>query len=320
MAGFVLIPSRSRSAPSSPKRCSASNEVQHAMNASRRQAGPGPGAYSPAACVTLLVIAALVIDLGFAFMIRRRRAERRRSGAIAAARYIRTVPGRRPSRRRCVRQPASTRSRTGSSRARRVTYGCIPANDPNGTVLTVNYPPSAGGGTFVGTDGYVEVGLSRIHRSFLAGIVGLDNFRVSTSAVAAFTIGQFEFELADRVGSERLRRGSNRTHPRGRGHEHPCRSPVSRAATSTSTRIAPAGRPTPSCSNGSGALKIDGGTAPARRRIRTLSGRASRTAPIGRRAPDRGRRHHRRPAGGAPEPTALGLSEWQLPIRHCPFG
>jgi len=141
--------------------------------------------------LTLLVIAALVIDLGFTMAIRRSEQDAADAGAIAAARFIRTGAGgtAEPTKMRQAACFYAEQNGFFPSAGGDVT-ACIPANDPNGTVLTVNYPPSAGGGSFVGTDGYVEVGLTRVHRSFLAGIVGLGNLRVSTSAVAAFTVGQ----------------------------------------------------------------------------------------------------------------------------------
>lgn len=141
--------------------------------------------------LTLLVIAALVIDLGFTMAIRRSEQDAADAGAIAAARFIRTGVGgtAEPTRMRQAACFYAEQNGFFPSAAGNVD-GCIPANDPNGTVLTVNFPPSAGGGSFVGTDGYVEVGLTRVHRSFLAGMVGLGSLRVSTSAVAAFTIGQ----------------------------------------------------------------------------------------------------------------------------------
>jgi len=141
--------------------------------------------------VTLLVIAALVIDLGFTMAIRRSEQNAADAAAIAAARFIRTGAGgtAEPTKMRQAACFYAEQNGFFPGAAGNVD-ACIPANDPNGTVLTVNYPPSAGGGSFVGTDGYVEVGLTRVHRSFLAGMVGLANLRVSTSAVAAFTVGQ----------------------------------------------------------------------------------------------------------------------------------
>jgi hypothetical protein len=62
----------------------------------------------------------------------------------------------------------------------------VPANDPFGTVLTVNWPPSAAAGTLAGETGKVEVVLTRQHQSFVAGLLGIRQFAVSTSAIAAF--------------------------------------------------------------------------------------------------------------------------------------
>ncbi len=66
---------------------------------------------------------------------------------------------------------------------------CSTANDPDGTTLTVNYPPSASGGTFAGRDGFVEVVISRSYHSYFAGVVGISQFAVTSSAVAAFSAG-----------------------------------------------------------------------------------------------------------------------------------
>jgi hypothetical protein len=147
--------------------------------------------------VTLLVIAALVIDLGFAFMIRRDEQNAADPGAIAAARYIRTGP---PAVAGGPGTPEPTKMRQAACYYAQLNGffpgaggnpdACIPANDPNGTVLTVNYPPSAGAGPrFAGTPGHVEVVLTRIHQSFLAGVVGIASIGVSTNAVAAYTAG-----------------------------------------------------------------------------------------------------------------------------------
>ena len=160
------------------------------MNGRRRSSGQVLVIFA-GGLITLLVIAALVIDLGFTMAIRRSEQDAADAGAIAAARFIRTGAGgtAEPTK---MRQAACFYAEQNGffPGAAGDVNGCIPANDPNGTALTVNFPPSAGGGSFVGTDGYVEVGLTRVHRSFLAGMVGLGTLRVSTSAVAAFTVGQ----------------------------------------------------------------------------------------------------------------------------------
>jgi hypothetical protein len=136
--------------------------------------------------IVLMAIGALVIDLGFVFMIRRQEQNAIDPGAVAAARYIHSGAG-------LTAEPAKMRP-AACFYARQNGYfpnatdnaGCVPANDPNGAVLTVNWPPSAQAGTFAGETGYVEVILTRQHQSFLAGALGIRQIGVSTSAIAAF--------------------------------------------------------------------------------------------------------------------------------------
>lgn len=142
--------------------------------------------------ITLLVIGALVVDLGSAFMIRRAEQNAADPGAIAAARFIRATP---PApdltaMRLAMRQAACFYARAnGFFQSATDDNGCIPGNDSNATVLTVNYPPSAAAGTFAGSMGKVEVSLTRQHRTFLANVVGIAQIGVSSSAVAAFDDG-----------------------------------------------------------------------------------------------------------------------------------
>ena len=103
----------------------------------------------------LLGIAALVIDLGFVFMLRRMEQNVADPAAIAAARYIRAngnpdVPMMRQTACYYARQNGLFPSAPDNN-------GCIPANDPDGTILTVNYPPSTGAGPrLMGRDGFVR--------------------------------------------------------------------------------------------------------------------------------------------------------------------
>ena len=133
----------------------------------------------------LVLIAALVIDLGFAFMIRRQAQDAADPGAIAAARFIRATGSTADMRSAAcfyARRNGFFPSATSDG-------GCIPANDPHGTTLTVNYPPSVGAGTYAGRSGFVEVVITRRHQSFLAGVIGLTSINVSSSAVGAFSAG-----------------------------------------------------------------------------------------------------------------------------------
>jgi hypothetical protein len=141
--------------------------------------------------IVLIAIAAVVIDLGFAFMIHRQEQNAADPGAIAAARYIHSGPG-------LTAEPAKMRPaacfyalQNGFFPSATDDTGCVPANDPFGTALIVNWPPSAQAGPLAGEPGYVEVILTRQHESFFAGALGFPRFNISTSAIAAFnTPGQ----------------------------------------------------------------------------------------------------------------------------------
>ena len=139
--------------------------------------------------LALLAIAAIVIDLGFVFMLRRMEQNVADPAAIAAARYIRAnggipdVPKMRSVACLYARQNGLFPSAADNS-------GCVPANDPDATTLTVNYPPSANAGPrLMGRPGYVEVIVSRVHNTFLGTVLGIRQIPVTSSAVAAFHDG-----------------------------------------------------------------------------------------------------------------------------------
>lgn len=139
--------------------------------------------------VTLLVIAALVIDLGFTFMIRRAEQNAADPGAVAAARFIRAPGGTYNDMVAAACFYAQQNGFFANAPGYPTSTGCNPANDPNGTTLTVHWPPGPDAGTFAGDLGKVQVIISRQHRSFLANIVGLTQIGVTSSAVAAFDDG-----------------------------------------------------------------------------------------------------------------------------------
>lgn len=136
--------------------------------------------------VAILAIAALVIDLGFTFMIRRQEQNAADPGAIAAARFIRAAGG---TNADMVSVACFYAHQNGFFGGPTSTASCIPANDPDGTVLTVNHPPSAAAGELQGRMDMVEVILERPHRTFLGNVIGIANINVASSAVAAFSKG-----------------------------------------------------------------------------------------------------------------------------------
>jgi putative Flp pilus-assembly TadE/G-like protein len=135
--------------------------------------------------IALFLIAALVIDLGFVFMIRRQEQNAVDPAAIAAARYIKAGGG----QTAMADAACFYAHQSGYFGGPSSTATCVPANDPWGTVLTVNYPPSAAAGNLVGRTDMVEVIIQRPHQTFLGNVIGLANINVSSSAVAAFSDG-----------------------------------------------------------------------------------------------------------------------------------
>jgi len=139
--------------------------------------------------VALLAISALVIDLGFTFMLRRQEQNATDPAAIAAARYIRpsvNLSGMWSVACFYALNNGFLPTQVGGP------YNGIPcdASQPvDGSKLAVNYPPSSSGGVYAGRDGFVEVVLSRPQNTFLAGIIGLPTINVAANAVAAFSSG-----------------------------------------------------------------------------------------------------------------------------------
>ena len=212
--------------------------------------------------VLILLIAALVIDLGFTFMIRRAEQNAADPGAIAAARYIRTGAGLTPEPTKMRQAACFYAQRNGFFRgAGGDVNACTPANDDFGTVLTVNYPPSNGAGPrFAGTPGYVEVVLSRRHHSFLAGIVGLAEINVVTNSVSAFSNSDSNSSSLISLDPGGCGGGAA-AHIHGGGLVNIHADPGIDGGYVHVNSSCSSGPPNTSCSNGSGALKIDGNTA-----------------------------------------------------------
>jgi Flp pilus assembly protein TadG len=138
-----------------------------------------------------LAIVALVIDLGMVFMLHRQEQNATDPGAVAAARYVPAAMAGDPAARASMWTAACFYASQNGFTSARADNGasCVTGQPADGSILTVNYPPSRNAGSYAGDPGHVEVTITRPHNSFFAGVVGLRNFLVSTAAVAANDTG-----------------------------------------------------------------------------------------------------------------------------------
>jgi hypothetical protein len=145
------------------------------------------------ALTTLILIAALVVDLGFVWMLQRHEQNAADTGAIAAARYIHPVGGGAADvtgmfNAACIyaRQNGFFANATDNSNSG---SGCVAANDSAGTTLTVNYPPAQSAGIYAGDPTKVQVSLAQADRTFFARVVGQLTINVASSAVGSYDTG-----------------------------------------------------------------------------------------------------------------------------------
>ncbi len=137
----------------------------------------------------LLLIAALVFDLGMSWMLRRQEQNAIDPGAIAAAKYVQAdfQYGATPQ---MIEAACHYARASGFFPSASTDDGCVQANDPESAQLTVNYPPvGTSAGRFEGYFGYVQVSITRQHPNFFWQIFGNPTSSVTASAVAANTSG-----------------------------------------------------------------------------------------------------------------------------------
>jgi hypothetical protein len=158
------------------------------MRSVRRSDGRGQVLIVTAACMVVLIgIAALAIDLGFSWMLRREEQNAADPAAVAAARFIsdpdpvtsvQTFDGTQGWNAACYYARANGFFDSANT-------SCSSVLDPNGTLMQVNFPPAASAGDFSGQPGMVQVTISARHPAFFGRIFGQSTTTVSTGAVAA---------------------------------------------------------------------------------------------------------------------------------------
>jgi len=135
--------------------------------------------------VILLGVAALVIDLGFSWMLHRQEQNAADAAAVAAARHIDDITG----------QTFDWVNGTAAA-CHYVQENGLFTDDPDCTAaiasgeLDINFPPNARAGSFAGTIGRVQVIVSEQRPSFFDGILGAGESTVTTQAVAARMRGE----------------------------------------------------------------------------------------------------------------------------------
>jgi Putative Flp pilus-assembly TadE/G-like len=214
-----------------------------------------------AAMIVLLVIAALVIDLGFSWMLRRQEQNAADPAALAAARFISD-----PDPVTGVQTFDSTQ---GFSAACAYALGngifdssnttCDSAADPNGASLQVNWPPNSSAGTKAGDHGYVQVIITRRHQNFFGVILGQPFAVVSTQAIAARKKGTADTATV-RV-QDPSSCASMKVHGSAYMHVYPAPGVTAPGGFVYVASNCGAGTSDDQCSNATGALKIDGTTA-----------------------------------------------------------
>jgi hypothetical protein len=207
------------------------------------------------ALFVLIAIAALVVDLGFVFMIRRQEQNAADPGAIAAARFIHPTATDAADYGSMRHAACFYARQNGFFPGATANDGCIPTNDPNGTSLTVNYPPSRSAGRFAGSPGAVEVVISRTHRLYFGGLLPLPQIDVTSSAVAAFDTGSSN--SSSLIALDPSQCAAGKIHGTGTINIHPLPDVTSGGYVQVNSDCS-SGSTDDYCGASSGGLKIDG--------------------------------------------------------------
>jgi Flp pilus assembly protein TadG len=137
------------------------------------------------ALVLIMAIGALVVDLGFVFMLRRQEQNAADPGAVAAARYIPAKDTGQMWSAACFYAVqngfAAKRSDNNAN--------CPGVGTNDGSIVSVHYPPSPAAVEYAGDPSFVEVSVRRPHSSFFAGVIGMPTITVTSAAVAANDTG-----------------------------------------------------------------------------------------------------------------------------------
>lgn len=233
------------------------------------------------AMVVLLGIAALAVDLGFAWMLRRQAQNAVDPAAIAAARWIDDTTG------ATLIDPVKARDaacfyahQNGYFGGPTSTAPCIPANDPNGALLTVNFPPDSTAGQWAGAKGMVQVIISTQQPTFFGRIFNAANIGITEQAVAARQRGNTNTHSLIALNPDDCATGN--VHGTGRVSIYPAPGYTGDGGyVQINSSCGSANAGDDNCGPGSGALKIDGGALLTAPRINVHGSCQSGSAPVG---------------------------------------
>lgn len=140
--------------------------------------------------VVLIGVAALAIDLGFSWMLRRQEQNAADPSALAAARFI-SDPDPVTGFQNFDATPGSAGWNAACRYVRANGFfsstntACDASLESDGTKMVLNYPPDTSADDFAGQPGMVQVIISAQHDSFFGRIFGQARATVTTGAVAS---------------------------------------------------------------------------------------------------------------------------------------
>lgn len=205
--------------------------------------------------VVLMGIGALVVDLGFSWMLRRQEQNAADPAALAAARFIKDPVAGVQAIDMTSAEDAACRYAIENGIFDSTNIACDQALDPRGASLEVIYPPATG--PYAGHSGYVQITISKQHPTFFGRLFGQSMATVSASAVAARergTANTTSIYVKNPIGCPTMTVGGN-------SYIHIYPAPGVTDAGGFVHVESSCGQPYTSndaCSNGTGALKIDG--------------------------------------------------------------
>ena len=146
------------------------------------------------AMIVLLAIAAIVVDLGFSWMLHRKEQNAADPGSLAAAKWINpTVDQPKMNAEACFYAQENGFFVGDANCAAALASGNLDVNSPPATTMA---------GDYQGLRGYVEVIIRSTHPSFFGQILGQPFATVTTAAVAANTPGNANSSALTALGED----------------------------------------------------------------------------------------------------------------------